>query len=129
MKKQRQGKQARRLEDIITTLPGVRGGGPMIRGSRVSVTDVVEAARIHAEILGLLLKGVSSPPPVSLLRDEPARSRLTKRLAEQWPFLKEADILAAWAYYAEHHEEIVRMLEEEADARQLAGKLYPGATS
>jgi uncharacterized protein (DUF433 family) len=62
-----------RLLDRITIEPGKCGGRPSIRGQRIRVTDV----------LGLLGAGASH-----------------QEILEDYPFLVEADILAALEYAA-----------------------------
>ena len=61
------------LLERITIEPGKCGGRPCIRGQRMRVTDV----------LGLLGSGASHP-----------------EILEDYPFLEEADILAALEYAA-----------------------------
>ena len=61
------------LLDRITIEPGKCGGRPCIRGKRIRITDV----------LGLLSAGASH-----------------KEILEDYPFLEEADILAALEYAA-----------------------------
>ena len=72
---------------IITTVPGLCGGEPTIRGMRITVRDVVE----YIELYG-------------------SRERVLRAL----PDLTEGDIDAAMDYYRKHRDEINRYrLEEE----------------
>jgi len=72
---------------VITTVPGLCGGEPTIRGMRITVRDVVE----YVELYG-------------------SRARVLQAL----PDLTEADVDAAMDYYRAHREEINRYRVEEA---------------
>src|SRR5215510_10891862 len=69
--------------DIITIEPGKRGGKPCIRGMRITVYDVLEylaAGMTHQEIL------------------------------EDFPYLKEEDILACLSYAADREKQMFKSL-------------------
>ena len=73
----------------VESTPGVCGGDPCIRKTRITVHGLVEWKKLglsDAEIL------------------------------ESVEGLTPADLDAAWQYYAEHQQEIERILREEAEA-------------
>ena len=63
-----------KFQDIITIEPGKRGGKPCIRGMRITVYDILE----------YLASGMSMPD-----------------ILDDFPYLTQADILAALSYAAE----------------------------
>lgn len=73
----------------ITKTPGVCGGDACIRTTRHTVAGLVEWKQ-----LGLT----------------------DARILEHHPDLAQADLEAAWAYYAEHAAEIERAIRENAEA-------------
>ena len=68
------GEQSMKFQDIITIEPGKRGGKPCIRGMRITVYDILE----------YLASGMSMPD-----------------ILDDFPYLTQADILAALSYAAE----------------------------
>jgi uncharacterized protein (DUF433 family) len=73
----------------IRKTPGVCGGEPCVRNTRHTVAGLVEWKK----------------------------QRLTDaRILEHHPDLTQADLEAAWAYYATHREEIERAIKEDAEA-------------
>ena len=73
----------------IEKTPGVCGGDPCIRNTRITVHGLVEWKKL----------GLSD-----------------SEILESIEGLTQADLEAAWQYYAENHDEIERMLREEAEA-------------
>ena len=71
--------------DLVVSIPGIHGGEPVIRGSRVPVRSIVIAAERYDGDLG--------------------------RVNEAFPVGLEA-IQAALTYYAAHRTEIDRIIEE-----------------
>jgi uncharacterized protein (DUF433 family) len=78
-----------RLGSGIESTPGVCGGEPRIAGSRVPVWTLEQARRLGASEADLLL---------------------------DFPGLRAADLVNAWAYVASHREEIERQIRENAGA-------------
>ena len=73
----------------IQTSPGVCGGEPCVRTTRHTVAGLVEWKR----------QGITD-----------------ERILEHHPDLTQADLDAAWAYYATHREEIDWAIKESAEA-------------
>jgi uncharacterized protein (DUF433 family) len=78
-----------RLGSGIEATPGVCGGEPRIAGTRIPVWTLEQARRLGAS-------------EADLLRD--------------YPGLRAADLVNAWAYVAAHGEEIERQIRENEEA-------------
>jgi len=71
---------------VIVSAPGVHGGEPVIRGTRVSVRSIVVAYERHGDV---------------------------KRVARSFT-VEPAEVRAALAYYAAHRAEIDQVIEQRA---------------
>ena len=71
----------------IESTPGVCGGKPCIKGTRIPVWGLEEARRLGATEAGLLVN---------------------------YPTLRAEDLANAWAYVATHREELDRQIQENA---------------
>ncbi len=113
-----------KVEEIISRVPGVCGGDPTIKGSRISVTDVVDYARIVAQENGFLDKDSTAPPPRDLLTEGPRRTSIVEQLVEYWPHITAAQITGAWQYYLDHYDEVLQLLAQEDAANKRAAEQY-----
>ena len=78
-----------RLGSGIESTPGVCGGEPRIAGTRIPVRTLEQYRR-----LGLT----------------------EAQILESYPGLRAADLVNAWAYVAEHPDEIERLIREDEEA-------------
>ena len=76
-------------EPLIQKTPDVMGGEACIRRSRIAVYNLVESKRL---------------------------GRTDRQLLFDFPTLSQADLDAAWAYYAAHPEEIDTAIRENNEA-------------
>jgi uncharacterized protein (DUF433 family) len=90
----------------ITGHPGISGGEPLIRGTRITVQRIVEMTRAGESVEGIL---------------------------EAYPHLTPAQVHAALSYYYDHQAEIDQLIEESKPERVLARnnliakEIMPGA--
>ena len=101
-------------EALIVRVPGVRGGDQVIKGSRITVTDIVRRAWRHADDILLESDGLQRPSQGDRLLTEPLRSLVLQRiLGEDYPHLSKEQVLAAWTYFVKRNEEVSLILDEE----------------
>ncbi len=99
---------------MLITKSNVRGGNPVIKGTRIAVTDVVRFAAIHIAELSTESKDLERPKDFDkVLLEEPWRSQVLRRLLADWPHVSKDALLQAWDYYRRHKKEVESLVEME----------------
>ena len=99
---------------------GVRGGAPVVAGTRITVTDIV---RYHRLYLPELVAQILEPPDPAVGCVVPMAA-IVREIRGALPHLSDEQVYAAFVYWRDNQVEIEKELREEDAATRRLERLY-----